>query len=1229
MAAIKGFVESPSRTKLHRFSKPELLEVAKQYNIALDTEEHKTKDSIKRKLFDVFAETGVLPPRTPVKNTSPTSPSAPHSPSETIRLRELDLEQRRLELETELAKQRLELERDRLKLEAEKSKNKTVFDVAKNIKLVPPFSETDVERYFPHFERVATNFAWPKDQWASLLQCVLTGKAQEIYSSLPVANSVIYADVKDAILRGYQLTPEAYRQTFRKLRKKADETYVEFGRKKETSFDRWCAVVKADDRAKLRELILLEEFINCLPPSVATHVSEQKPKTLSVACVLADEYTLIHQDRAYAKYRSSSPVSSNRSGTTSPSLPSDKPGCFYCSKPDHVIADCPKLKRKRARDATTKSAGLVHSLQPLQRCSDNVTTVDESLYEPFLLEGTVSVSGASPMPVRILRDTGANQTILLQGVLPLSARTATGSSVLVRGIGKGVSKMPLHRILLRSDLVSGEVTVAVHNSLPVPGVTLLLGNDIGRGNVFSCDAPLEVVTTPLVSDTPDQCEREHPDVFSANVVTRAQARKAVESKADPDVVLADTFMLKPEACVRLKEKGPKSKIVLDPAIPKLLHDGPDFSLSPSELIKQQKADDSLVTCFDSLCSDSEIGTVSEGFYLHNGVLMRKSEDCPSPILQIVVPSKYRSAILSMAHDGLAGHSGVGKTYDRIQRHFFWPGVRRDVAEFCRSCHPCQLAGKPNQIIPPAPLHPIPAVGQPFERVIIDCVGPLPRSKSGYQYLLTVMCTSTRYPEAIPLRKITTKAIVRALLRFFSFVGLPREIQSDQGSNFMSKAFAKALQSLQITHQVSSAFHPASQGALERYHQTLKRMLRAFCLETGASWEDAVPWLLFASREVVQESTGFSPAELVFAHQLRTPLTVLSERWIGVAPPKSLLQFVSDFRTRLYHARAIARANLDNAQNKMKHRFDRKARSRSFAAGDKVLVLMPIPGSVFQAKYRGPYSVEKKLSDVDYVIATPDKRFSSRVCHINMLKPYHTRAPRDSPVVLLSAVAESEDVDTAPLRCIVQGRLKNSEMLATLPNHLSHLTAKQQSDIVSLVHEYPEIFRDVPSRTNVLQHDIDVGSSLPIKQHPYRVNPTKRAILRQETDYLLSNKLAEPSVSPWSSPCLLVLKSDSSYRFCTDYRRVNAVTVPDSYPMPRVDDCVDRIGSATFVSKLDLLKGYWQVGLTPRARLISAFVTPDAFLQYNVMAFGMRNAGATFQRLVDLVLCLWWWVWCTL
>lgn len=114
---------------------------------------------------------------------------------------------------------------------------------------------------------------------------------------------------------------------------------------------------------------------------------------------------------------------------------------------------------------------------------------------------------------------------------------------------------------------------------------------------------------------------------------------------------------------------------------------------------------------------------------------------------------------------------------------------------------------------------------------------------------------------------------------------------------------------------------------------------------------------------------------------------------------------------------------------------------------------------------------------------------------------------------------------------------------------------------------------------MLKHDINVKNSKPIKQHPYRTNPVKCELMRNEVEYLFQHGLAIPSFSAWSSPCLLEEKSDGSPRFITDFRKVNSVTEPDSsYPLLRIKDYIDNLGTAKYVSKLDLLKGYWQVPL---------------------------------------------------
>lgn len=171
---------------------------------------------------------------------------------------------------------------------------------------------------------------------------------------------------------------------------------------------------------------------------------------------------------------------------------------------------------------------------------------------------------------------------------------------------------------------------------------------------------------------------------------------------------------------------------------------------------------------------------------------------------------------------------------------------------------------------------------------------------------------------------------------------------------------------------------------------------------------------------------------------------------------------------------------------------------------------------------------------------------------------------------------------------------------------------------SLIFEFSSLFSDIPTCTSLIEHDIDVGDAQPIRQRFYRVSPDKHQSLEDSVRYLLDNGLAKPSYSSWASPCLLVKKPDNTFRFCTDYRKVNMVTKPDSFPLPRMEDCVDQVGAARFVSKLDLLKGYYQVPLTPRAQEISSFITPSGLYSYNRMSFGLRNAPSTFQRLMNRV-----------
>ncbi len=341
----------------------------------------------------------------------------------------------------------------------------------------------------------------------------------------------------------------------------------------------------------------------------------------------------------------------------------------------------------------------------------------------------------------------------------------------------------------------------------------------------------------------------------------------------------------------------------------------------------------------------------------------------------------------------------------------------------------------------------------------------------------------------------------------------------------------------------------------------------------------------------------------------------------------MLSYVDGFRQRLIQARQLASVKLEKQQKNMKRLYDRRTERRVFESGDQVLVSRLFQSSPFEAKFEGPYVVKRRLSDENYMVATPHRRKSTQLYHVNLLKPYYERPRLSSESSIPSVLCAVSDVKNFPSEekegyepddCVLRGRLTNTDSLEKLVTTLGHLSSLQSVDLISLLQRFPELFGDVPTRTDWAEHDIDVGNASPIKQRYYRVSPEKRKLMEAEIKYMLENEIAIPSNSDWASPCLLVAKSDGSVRFCTDFRKLNSVTKPDCFPLPRVDDCIDQVGSAKFVTKLDLLRGYWQVPLSQRAQEISSFVIPSGLYSYQVMSFGLRNAPATFQRLMNRV-----------
>ncbi|XP_033100281.1 uncharacterized protein LOC117103773, partial [Anneissia japonica] len=1000
--------------------------------------------------------------------------------------REKEREEREKEREFELRMLELKqgLSEDQGSFRQRGDNNSPNFDITKHIRLVPKFDEGDVESFFIAFEKIANRLKWPKEFWTLLLQSGLTGKAQEVFACSSDAVTDDYFKIKESILSAYELVPEAYRQKFRKLKRVPDQSFVEFAREKEMIFDRWYRSLHQENNFdNLREVLLLEEFKRSIPSEIKLHLDERKVMGAKEAAIMADDYELTHKISGrfhlYSKDRTHNDKRSN--GTSKPfqnkGFTGDKkfttggPTCHYCKKRGHIKSECYKWKNDQQRSdkkpvAFAKSSTHCRTEKIVKGVGEydvkRPKLIDNELqgFEGFVFTGVVSpcLSKSEGKSVTILRDTGATQSLVLADAIALPQCSSENASALIQGIDGSYLTVPLYKIHLKCGLVTGPVTVGVVKTLPIKGVSFVLGNDLAGERV---SVPPVILNAPVVEPLTENLEEEYPGIFPACVVTRSQAH--MDSKvldARDNVCLADTFFANLDA-PSLSEAVPQDGVI-----------------DRTTLIKGQQEDPDLLNLRNTALSIDEARDIPECYYMKDDILMRKwrppqrpADEEWSVVHQIIVPPGYRKKILRLAHEiPMAGHLGIRKTQARISNHFYWPKLHKDVVHFCKTCHVCQIIGKPQPSIKPAPLIPIPVFEEPFSRVIVDCVGPLPRTKSGYNYLLTIMDLSSRFPEAIPLRKIGSKFVVEALLQFFTRYGLPKEIQSDQGSNFMSGLFQEVMSELGIHQIKSSAYHPQSQGALER--------------------------------DVPNESTGFSPFELVYGHDVRGPLKLIKERFLNHDDETNLLDYVSTFRERLSQACEVARNHLKDSQQSMKERADKNAVVRTFNAGDKVLVLLPIFGEPLEAKFSGPYVIKKKLNDVNYVVSTPDRRKSQRVCHVSMLKPYLDR----QPMVCVSRVVESVDESVEPLKenelndshmDAVTARLSNSEILENIDNYLAYLAPTHKHDISALLTKYHKICTDKLGCTTVATHDVDVGDSNPIRQHPYRLSRDKLLLIRQE------------------------------------------------------------------------------------------------------------------------------------
>ena len=357
--------------------------------------------------------------------------------------------------------------------------------------------------------------------------------------------------------------------------------------------------------------------------------------------------------------------------------------------------------------------------------------------------------------------------------------------------------------------------------------------------------------------------------------------------------------------------------------------------------------------------------------------------------RLVVPKDLKPIILKSLHGSpTSGHLGIGRTLAAAKPRFYWFRMKSDIESWVKQCNEC-CSRKPNPGKKHAKLKQY-LVGAPLERVAMDICGPFPRSRKGNKYILVIADYFTKFVEAYPMRNMEASTVADFFVKEFVFrYGVPRQIHTDQGTNFNSALFKELCLLLGIQKTRTTGFHPQSDGLVERFNRTLLNMLSMFVSESQKDWDEWIPAVMFAYRATPQASTKFSPNLLMFGRETFLPIDLM----VGLPPSMETpdeQEYVTILRDHLEKAHAIARQNTKFSAIRQKKLYDTNVKEQSFKAGDYVWLYTPIRKKGFSAKlqrhWRGPYLVLNKIGETNYRIQQNPKA-KMKIVHANRLNDY--------------------------------------------------------------------------------------------------------------------------------------------------------------------------------------------------------------------------------------------------
>jgi hypothetical protein len=384
--------------------------------------------------------------------------------------------------------------------------------------------------------------------------------------------------------------------------------------------------------------------------------------------------------------------------------------------------------------------------------------------------------------------------------------------------------------------------------------------------------------------------------------------------------------------------------------------------------------------------------------VREGVLYRQFQRSDGAVqhYQAVIPRSMRLAVMSHIHGSLlAGHLGKLKSGKRLMKVAYWPGWRTDVSLFIDRCEKCNRYRK-NTHTRQGQLK-YAGVTAPWQKVHIDLMGPFVKSHDGYSFILTVICSFTKYLIAIPLRDKSAFSVARALVRQVFLVYSPVELLvHDNGGEFCNTLQSSINQLLDIQNCRVTRYRPSANGVVERSHATLNKLFATSVNENQRNWSDCLPYVAYAYNTAYHTSTTFTPFFLMFLREPRMGIDMVSETYTA-AEFSSPEEYAHVMRERMQGAYRLVHDHLKAAFARAKRRYDVRVRECQFKVGDQVWYFSPRKYRHRSPKWSlqtsGPFEVVRRVNDVNYVIRKSNRHPSFTV-HIDRLRRYCASAGVD-------------------------------------------------------------------------------------------------------------------------------------------------------------------------------------------------------------------------------------------